>query len=171
MPQTPQPASACPVGSLRARAFEVPTERPEADGTYAWDATTAVVVEADAGGQRGIGYTYAPAAAAAIVRSLLAPIVEGADAMAPPATWARMQAAVRNAGRQGLCAMALSAVDLCLWDLRAKLTGLSLADALGRFHEAVPAYGSGGFTSYDDATLADQLSGWAEAGFGRVKIK
>lgn len=82
-----------------------------------------------------------------------------------------MQSAVRNAGRQGLCAMAISAVDVALWDLRAKLLGLSLADSLGRFREAIPAYGSGGFTSYSDTRLRQQLEGWLDQGLDRVKIK
>jgi L-alanine-DL-glutamate epimerase-like enolase superfamily enzyme len=174
MPSTPdaaRPAAEAPVTRLTARAFEVPTDRPESDGTLAWDSTTIVIVEAEAGGERGLGYTYAPAAAAELVRSLLAPLATGAEALAPAQTFAQMRAAARNAGQQGLCAMAISAVDLCLWDLRAKLLGLSLLDALGRVREAIPAYGSGGFTSYDDEALAAQLAGWAEAGFARVKIK
>jgi choline dehydrogenase-like flavoprotein len=100
--------------------------------------------------------------AATVVADLLAPLVECADPLAPPRCWARMQAAVRNAGRQGLCAMAISAVDIALWDLRAKLLGLSLADSLGRWREAIPAYGSGGFTSYGDEELERQLCGWAD---------
>ncbi|HEY1852956.1 MAG TPA: enolase C-terminal domain-like protein [Solirubrobacterales bacterium] len=169
--QASRSKSEAPVSGLTARAFEVPTDRPESDGTLEWKATTIVVAEAEAGGERGLGYTYAPAVAAEVVRTLLAPMVAGADALAPPATFAQMRAGVRNAGQQGLCAMAISAVDLCLWDLRAKLLGLSLADALGRCRETIPGYGSGGFTSYDDETLATQLGGWAEAGFERVKIK
>jgi L-alanine-DL-glutamate epimerase-like enolase superfamily enzyme len=169
--QPTQPSPEAPIARLAARAFEVPTDQPESDGTLAWDATTIVVVEAEAGGERGLGYTYAPAAAAAMVHSLLAPLLAGADALAPAQAFAKMRAAVRNAGQQGLCAMAISAVDLCLWDLRAKLLGLSLLDALGRVREEIPAYGSGGFTSYDDEALAAQLGGWAEAGFARVKIK
>ena len=85
------------------------------------------------------------------------------DALAPPAAWAAMQREVRNLGRQGLVAMAISAVDIALWDLRAKLLGVSLADSLGRFRDAIPAYGSGGFTSYTDAELAEQLRGWVRA--------
>jgi L-alanine-DL-glutamate epimerase-like enolase superfamily enzyme len=163
--------SSCPIERVDAGAYAFPTDRPESDGTLSWDSTDLVLVEVAAGGEVGLGYTYAPPAAAEIVSSMLAPLVQGGDALAPPRSWAAMQRAVRNAGRQGLCAMAISALDIGLWDLRAKLLGLSLADSLGRFHDAVAAYGSGGFTSYSDAELDRQLSGWAEAGFGRVKIK
>jgi len=105
------------------------------------------------------------------VSSKLASVVVGSDALAPPTAWAAMQREVRNLGRQGLFAMAISAVDIALWDLRAKLLELSLADSLGRFREAIAAYGSGGFTSYTDAELSDQLRGWVESGCERVKIK
>lgn len=159
------------IEDLAATAYTVPTERPESDGTLEWDSTTIVVVEAAAGGRRGLGYTYGHAAVAGLVRSALAPVVEGADPLAPPRAWAAMQRAVRNLGRQGLCAMAISAVDIALWDLRAKLLGLSLADSLGRFRDAVPAYGSGGFTSCTEAELAGQLHGWVERGCRAVKIK
>jgi L-alanine-DL-glutamate epimerase-like enolase superfamily enzyme len=159
------------VEGVSATAYTVPTDRPESDGTLEWDSTTIVVVEVTAGGERGLGYTYGHQAIAEVVGATLAPLVAGADALAPPGAWAAMQEGVRNFGRQGLCAMAISAVDIALWDLRAKLLGISLADSLGRFREAIPAYGSGGFTSYGDAELAEQLRGWVERGCRRVKIK
>jgi L-alanine-DL-glutamate epimerase-like enolase superfamily enzyme len=159
------------VEDIAATAYTVPTDRPESDGTLEWASTTIVVVEASADGARGLGYTYGHPAIAEVVASTLSPLVAGTDALAPPRAWAAMQEAVRNFGRQGLCAMAISAVDIALWDLRAKLLDLSLAGSLGRFRDAIPAYGSGGFTSYTDAELARQLRGWVERGCRRVKIK
>jgi L-alanine-DL-glutamate epimerase-like enolase superfamily enzyme len=164
-------ASRSRIEEVAATAYTVPTDRPESDGTLEWDATTIVLVEVAAGEERGLGYTYGHQAIAEVVGSVLAPLVAGTDAMAPPQAWAAMQRGVRNLGRQGLCAMAISAVDIALWDLRAKLLGLSLADSLGRFREAIPAYGSGGFTNYSDAELATQLRGWVERGCRAVKIK
>jgi L-alanine-DL-glutamate epimerase-like enolase superfamily enzyme len=67
--------------------------------------------------------------------------------------------------------MAISAVDIALWDLRAKLLGVSLVDSLGRIRDEIPAYGSGGFTSYTDAELTGQLRGWVERGCRAVKVK
>jgi L-alanine-DL-glutamate epimerase-like enolase superfamily enzyme len=129
------------------------------------------VVEARAGGAVGLGYAYGDLAVATFVESKLSDAVEGRDALSPPAAWAAMQAAIRNAGRPGVGAMAVSAVDIALWDLKARLLGVCLADALPRFHDGVPVYGSGGFTSYSPQRLRSQLEGWIEAGLPRVKIK
>ena len=160
------------VARLRALAYTVPTDQPEADGTAEWTSTTIVVVDVEAGGAVGVGYTYAAGTAAALVNDTLAAAVEGRDAMDPPGAWRAMQRAVRNLGRPGLAATAISAIDVALWDLKAKLLGVSLATLLGRFRDVVPIYGSGGFTSYDDATLAAQLAGWVERdGCRWVKMK
>ncbi len=159
------------VEGLDVAVYEVPTEEPESDGTLEWDSTTIVVVEARAAGIRGTGYTYGDRSVASMVESKLADVATGADALTPASTWGRMQTEIRNAGRQGVGAMAVSAVDVALWDLRARLLGVCLADSLPRFNEVVPVYGSGGFTSYSDAELADQLGAWANAGIPRVKMK
>jgi L-alanine-DL-glutamate epimerase-like enolase superfamily enzyme len=161
-----------PVHSVRARAFTVPTDAPEADGTLAWDATTIVVVEVEAGGQTGLGYSYTHSAAAELVNGPLRKSIEGSDAFDPPVTWRAMQVTVRNLGRDGLAATAISAVDVALWDLKAKLLDLPLARLLGCYRQSVPIYGSGGFTSYDDRQLEEQLRRWVEKdGCRHVKMK
>jgi len=156
---------------LRASVYVVPTDRHEADGTFAWDETTMVVAEAHAHGETGLGWTYASGAAAELVEGPLARAVADIDPMATSAAWSAMNHAVRNIGRPGLAWEAISAVDLALWDLKGKLLGVSVADLAGRNRDSVMAYGSGGFTSYDDATLARQLSRWIDAGFRAVKMK
>ena len=166
-----RPGVDAPVSEVRINAYTVPTDAPESDGTLEWDSTTIVVVEVEAGGECGIGYTYGDRSVAAFVDSKLRPLLYGADALQPPATWAAMQVAIRNAGRPGVGAMAISAVDVALWDLKARLLGLCLADTLPRFREAAPIYGSGGFTSYSPRQLSEQLEGWMEARLPRVKIK
>ncbi|MFL5895959.1 MAG: enolase C-terminal domain-like protein [Thermoleophilaceae bacterium] len=149
----------------------VPTDGPESDGTLEWDSTTMVLVEVSAGGQTGIGYTYADASVASLISSKLLPLLDDHDPMSPPATWERMRVELRNAGQQGAGAMAISAVDIALWDLKAKLLGVCVADVLPRFRPSVPIYGSGGFTSYTLEQLREQLGGWVREGITRVKIK
>jgi L-alanine-DL-glutamate epimerase-like enolase superfamily enzyme len=159
------------VESIEVSAYTVPTDSPESDGTLRWDSTTMVLVEATGGGERGLGYTYGDVSVGKFVESKLAGEVEGADPLSPPAAWVAMQNAIRNAGRPGVGAMAVSAVDVALWDLKARLLGLPLADVLPRFHDAAPIYGSGGFTSYSLERLREQLGGWASEGIPRVKMK
>lgn len=130
-----------------------------------------VLASVRAGGQAGVGYTYAGTPVVTVVRSKLADVLTGADALQPPARWAQMQHAVRNLGKPGVVAEAISAVDIALWDLRARLLDEPLVVALGAVHDATPIYGSGGFTSYDNDTLGAQLRGWVEAGIPRVKMK
>ncbi|MFD0744792.1 enolase C-terminal domain-like protein [Phytohabitans flavus] len=160
------------MAALEAEAYKVPTERPEADGTQTWASTTAVVVTVTGDGGTGLGWTYAPAAAADVVRDLLAPAVTGTDPMDVPGAYRAMRRAARNALVPGLVTAAISAVDVALWDLKAILLGTPLAALLGRVRPAVPLYGSGGFTTYDDETLYRQLNGWVfDDGIPRVKIK
>ncbi|MEU2280499.1 enolase C-terminal domain-like protein [Streptomyces sp. NPDC013178] len=150
----------------------VPTDAPEADGTLAWDSTTVVIAEVTAGGETGTGWTYGPAAVAAFLDGQLADLVEGRDALDIPALHTDLYRAVRNAGRPGVAACAISALDLALWDLKARLLDLPLARLLGAAGAEVPVYGSGGFTSYDGSRTASQLHGWAhEQRIPRVKIK
>lgn len=160
------------IASLEARAFKIPTSSPEADGTFAWSSTTIIVVFARSGAAVGLGYTYSDASIVALIEGALAAAVRGRDASDPQGAWRAMTRAVRNMGRPGLAATAVSAVDVALWDLKAKLCALPLASLLGRFRAEVEIYGSGGFTSYDDKTLQAQLSGWVEeAGCRAVKMK
>jgi L-alanine-DL-glutamate epimerase-like enolase superfamily enzyme len=159
------------VEELEVGAYTVPTDAPEADGTLSWSSTTIVVVHAYGGGEWGLGYSYTDASAAKLIASKLADVVQGRDAMSPQAIWEGMVMAVRNVGRPGVASMAIAAVDTALWDLKARLIGLPLCQLLGMAHDRVPIYGSGGFTAYDNARLADQLSGWVRDGIPRVKMK
>ncbi len=159
------------VNSVDVRAYTIATDAPEADGTLDWDSTTIVIVHAEGGGERGLGYTYADVATAKLIESKLARIVVGADASSPQAAWERMVVATRNLGRPGIASMALSAVDTALWDLKARLCGIALCTLLGQARTSVPVYGSGGFTSYSHDRLAEQLAAWVEMGIPRVKMK
>ena len=166
--QSPRESS---ITEVTTAAYKVPTDQPESDGTLQWEATTLVTVHASAGGRTGFGYTYASSAAATLIREKLAGVLEGRDAFDVTACWEAMIGKIRNVGRPGIASMAISAVDCALWDLKAKLLELPLIDLWGAVREAAPIYGSGGFTSYDDARLREQLAGWVEQGIPRVKLK
>src|ERR671931_237209 len=117
--RTPQRVDV-PVESVSVSAYTVPTDAPESDGTLEWDSTTIVVVEVVGGGEVGLGYTYAPAAAAMLVEQMLVDVVAGRDAMDVRGAWLAMGRALRNAGRPGIGSMAIAAVDIALWDLKGR---------------------------------------------------
>jgi L-alanine-DL-glutamate epimerase-like enolase superfamily enzyme len=156
---------------LEVSAYTVPTDFPESDGTIAWDKTTLVLVEATAGGKRSLGYTYADVATARLIKELLVDVVVGRDAMSVPGCWLAMVESIRNLGRPGIASMAISAIDIALWDLKARLLNLPLVTLLGAVRDSAPVYGSGGFTSYSREQLQRQLGGWAADGIPRVKMK
>jgi len=160
------------VRGVTARAYTIPADAPEGDGTLAWNQTTLVLAEADGGDATGLGWTYAPPAAASVITGTLADAVTGLPAADVPAANAAMVRAVRNAGRPGIAGYALSAVDCALWDLKARLLGVPLATLLGSARDTVPVYGSGGFTPYDADRTRRQLAGWVhDQGIPRAKIK
>lgn len=159
------------IRDLRASACTIPTDLPEADGTLEWNETTIVLVEASAGEETGLGYSYTHAAAVEVIQQKLARLVIGHPANEIPAIWERMLRSVRNIGRQGIAASAISAIDNALWDLRARLWKVPLVQLLGRARLSVPIYGSGGFTSYSMKQLQHQLSDWVQQGIPRVKMK
>ena len=160
------------IGAVRARAYTVPTDAPEADGSFAWDKTTIIVVHVSAGDETGLGYSYTDASVAHLIEKTLAPHLSGLLALDIPRANAVLWGAVRNLGRSGLAATAISALDTALWDLKARLLGLPLASLFGQVRERAEIYGSGGFTSYNDGQLRAQLAGWVEQdGCRAVKMK
>lgn len=160
-----------PIRRLSASCYTIPTDAPESDGTLDWNSTTLVVVRVVAGNSQGLGFTYADKATAALITDKLAPLLAGHDAWAISSAWWRMVDAVRNLGRPGIASMAISAVDVALWDLKARLLDVPLVRLLGDYRECVDIYGSGGFTSYDVERLQQQLGEWAEQGLFAVKMK
>ena len=160
------------IDDVGVSAYDIPTATgQESDGTLIWGSTTVVVVELTAGGHTGLGYTYCDPSAGTVIQSKLAGILEDADPLMPQKTWAKMQMATRQLGHDGVAAMAISAVDVALWDLKARLLGVCLADALPRYRESVPIYGSGGFCDYAPDQLREQVEGWIQSGMRSVKLK
>jgi L-alanine-DL-glutamate epimerase-like enolase superfamily enzyme len=160
------------ITSVEAAAYTVPTDGPEADGTLSWDATTVVVVTVRTrSGVTGIGHTYGHECLTGLIDGLLAPRVVGIDVRETGGAWEAMRSAIRNLGRPGICSMAIAAVDLAVWDAKARTLDVPLHRLLGGCRAEVPVYGSGGFTTYSRDDLVAQLTGWVEQGIPRVKMK
>ena len=161
-----------PITDLKATAYTIPTDAPEADGTLSWNSTTMVVAQARCGAVVGTGWTYGSAAGAAVVNGKLADEVIGRSAFDVAGASDAMIKALRNVGRQGIGGQAISAADIALWDLKARLLQVPLHRLIGAVRDAVEVYGSGGFTCYNEQQLRDQLIGWTDLlQIPRVKIK
>jgi L-alanine-DL-glutamate epimerase-like enolase superfamily enzyme len=167
----PRSAGGPTIENIGVSCYTIPTETPESDRTLSWTTTTLVLVEAQAGGEKGIGYSYADVATGKLVESLLSDVVKGTNAFDVPGAHQLMVRRIRNLGRPGITSMAISAVDNALWDLKSRLLDVSLLDLLGAVRESAMIYGSGGFTSYSIAELQKQLGDWAAQGVKMVKMK
>jgi L-alanine-DL-glutamate epimerase-like enolase superfamily enzyme len=163
-----------PIESVEVAAYRIPTEQQpeESDGTLSWSSTTMVLVEVSAGGCTGIGYTYADACAASLITNVLREVLLGRDALQTAERYTEMRASIRNNGREGITSMAISALDIALWDLKGRLLEVPTCVLMGAARSHVPVYGSGGFTSYSVRRLREQLQCWVhETGIPRVKMK
>ena len=160
------------IDGVTATVYEIPTDRPEADGTLAWSSTTLVVAHVTGGGRTGLGYTYGAGACKPLIEGELATAVSGRGVLDTGAALEAMVRAVRNLGRPGVAGYAISAVETALWDLKGILLGVPVSRLLGAVRDAVPVYGSGGFTTYDEPAARAQLELWTgDLAIPRVKIK
>jgi L-alanine-DL-glutamate epimerase-like enolase superfamily enzyme len=160
------------VTSVEAATYVVPTDSPEADGTLSWHETALVLARVTAGSKAGIGWSYASPAAHDVITGMLGDVVIGRRVLDTPGSNEAMCRAVRNVGREGIAATAISAVDIALWDLKARIVGCPVTALIGQARASVPIYGSGGFTTYSSDQTRLQLSGWVdELRIPRVKIK
>jgi L-alanine-DL-glutamate epimerase-like enolase superfamily enzyme len=164
-------ASDISVDKVDVSAFTIPTDAPEGDGTLRWDSTTLIVCEVHAAGEVGIGYSYGNQATAVVADHLAHKCLLQQAALNIPALHAMMLREVRNDGSRGIASMAISALDIALWDLKARVLSCSIVDLLGAANLGVVAYGSGGFTTYSLQQLASQMSGWVADGLKNVKMK
>jgi L-alanine-DL-glutamate epimerase-like enolase superfamily enzyme len=159
------------IDEARVSAYKIPTDAPESDGTFEWNSTTLVLVELRSGDYWGLGYTYGHASLCGLIEELLQKCVKKTLVQNAPKTWLDLIDQVRNEGQVGGTAMAISAIDIALWDLKAQCLKISLSELLGRVRETVPVYGSGGFTSYSSEQLQTQFENWKRDGISRFKMK
>jgi len=159
------------IQSLKVSAFKVPTDFPESDGTAKWDSTTLILVELGAGKISGIGYVHSHECCVPLIREKLFPIVRGKNLFSLSELWNEMNSAVRNLGRHGIAMSAIAAVEIALWDLKAKILNMPFVKLLGAVREKIPVYGSGGFTSYSEKQLRKQFENWVGERISMVKMK
>lgn len=125
-------------------------------------------------GLEGFGVTYHEVGGEAtkmLIEKNIAPRIIGRDPFETEVIWADMFQYLRGVGRKGLMFCALSAVDIALWDLKGKITGLPLFRLFGGNETKIPVYGSGGWTSYTDEQLVEEMKGMVDSGYQMIKFK
>ncbi|HRW10517.1 MAG TPA: mandelate racemase/muconate lactonizing enzyme family protein [Caldilineaceae bacterium] len=122
-------------------------------------------------GIEGLGIGGGAHAARAVIERTLKPILVGQDPLHIEKLWNDMFWAIRGVGRKGLAFSALSAVDIALWDLKAKYFEVPLYQLLGPYTETVPIYGSGGWTHFTVDELVAEQMGYVARGMKAVKMK
>jgi L-alanine-DL-glutamate epimerase-like enolase superfamily enzyme len=125
-------------------------------------------------GREGIGLTYHEVggeATASVITHAIAPRLIGRDPFETEALWLELFHYLRGVGRKGLTFGALSAVDIALWDLKGKILGMPLYRLLGGNRRQVPVYCSGGWTSYSDDQLVEEMTGMVAQGYSTIKFK
>ncbi len=159
------------VTGVTSQAYRLPMPSPWGPDVQSQYLIATTVRSSDGG--TGQGFSWAVQAGAQAILAMIdadcRPVAEGGP-VAPAAAWDRLWWHLREAGG-GITTLAMAAVDIGLWDLRAKAAGLSLSDLLGRQRDQVPVYASGVNRHLTLDELKDQVSRWMRAGHTRVKIK
>lgn len=123
----------------------------------------------------GIGYTYTTGHNALTVKQMIEeeikPVYMGQDLRQYDYLWKQAWWRTHWAGRGGVSALAVAAVDIGVWDARAKLAGLPLYQFIGEHRNTIQAYGSGVNLSYSIDELLEETNEHMESGFVGVKIK
>ncbi len=129
----------------------------------------------DAAGAEGVGYTYTVGSGGAAVRALIErdlwPHLRGQDPDRIEWLWQRMWWAIHYGGRGGQASLAVSAVDVALWDLRARRLGVPLWRLLGGHEPRVPCYAGGIDLDMPLDALLRQTDDNLERGFRAIKMK
>jgi D-arabinonate dehydratase len=159
-------------------ALSYPCPVPMADAIHYMPARNALLVQVHTDeGIVGLGeaaaYGGPLSVTAALVRDELRPLLLGQDPFQVERLWQRLFVATHQHGRRGAVLMAISGVDIALWDIIGQATHTPLYRILGAYRDEVQAYASGGFYAEgkDASTLAAEAAGYVAAGFSHVKIK
>jgi L-alanine-DL-glutamate epimerase-like enolase superfamily enzyme len=165
------------IQDVQADHYRIPLPVPLSDSTHgtirSFDLVTLRVRDAE--GAEGIGYTYTVGSGGAAVHALLtrdlAPLLAGREADRIEELWHAMWWALHYGGRGGAQALAISAVDIALWDLRSRRQGAPLWRVLGGFDRRVPCYAGGIDLEFPLDALLRQTDGNLARGFRAIKMK
>lgn len=157
--------------SIALYQLQIPCEEKESDGTFEWEKTDMTLVALTADDKTGVGYTYGNPVIFNLIKDSFLPLIKECSIWQNIALWHNLKNKVRNDGLPGIASHGISAVDIALWDLKAKILQVPLCQLWGMAHEKMALYGSGGFTSYSDEQTARQFERWQSKGISKFKMK
>ncbi|MCC6468503.1 MAG: mandelate racemase/muconate lactonizing enzyme family protein [Alphaproteobacteria bacterium] len=165
------------INHLQGDHYLVPLPVALSDSTHGtithFELVTARVTDSD--GAEGMGWTYTVGANGAAVHAIIArdlkPVLEGQDAGLIEKAWQRMWWAQHYGGRGGPASLAISAIDIALWDLKARKHATPLYRLLGGHEAAVPCYAGGIDLDLTPDALVKQTEGNLKRGFRAIKMK
>src|SRR5579875_1727087 len=166
-----------PISHLDTALYQIELPVPLSDSTHGtmthFELVTVRLRDSD--GAEGMGYTYTVGVGGSAVRALieegLQPVVVGSDPSAIEALWQRMWWRLHYGGRGGPASLAVSAVDIALWDLKARRAQAPLWRMLGGFDPAVPCYAGGIDLEFPLGALLRQTDDNLAKGFRAIKMK
>ncbi|MGO4649847.1 mandelate racemase/muconate lactonizing enzyme family protein [Nocardia sp. 2YAB30] len=127
------------------------------------------------GGHEGIGFSYSKRAggpAQFAHAKEIAPVLIGEDPSDIGKIWTKLQWAGASVGRSGVATQAIAAIDIALWDLKAKRAGLPMAKLLGSHRDSVKTYNtSGGFLHTPIEQVIENATRSLAEGIGGIKLK
>ncbi len=165
------------IASVRTDLYRIALPVVLSDSTHGdmthFELVTVRIVDAD--GAEGVGYTFTVGANGvaihATVERYLAPLLAGREAADIAALWQSMWWATHYGGRGGAAVLAISAVDIALWDLAARRAGQPLWRHLGGYDPRVPCYAGGIDLMFPLDALLEQTEANLEKGFRAIKMK
>ena len=164
------------VTTLRTDVYAIPNDRALDDATQSFHTLELVVVELETDdGANGMGFTYtigdgADAIERFVDRTLRPLVVD--QTSGPRPAYESMRAGTTFVGREGISELAISAVDVALWDALGRRLGVPLYELLGGERTAIPAYETnGGWLHLEEPELVENAAECAEQGFAGMKMK
>jgi len=161
------------IRTVEVRAVRVPMAHPHqtAGGTVSESplVLTDITIEDGVVGH-SVVFTYTAAAlkpTADLIRNL-GPLIKG-EFLAPAEIEQKLSKRFRLLGTQGLVGIALSAIDMALWDALARSHGVPLVRLLGGIAKPIPAYGAVGYDGVEGSAMV--AAEWVKRGFSGIKAK
>lgn len=164
------------IQTVETDLYRIPNEETLEDATQSFDTLELITLTIrDRNGHAGLGFTYTIGRGGATIKRFLddelVPSLEGSP-VAPRTVRSSLQNRTTFVGREGISELAISAVDIAVWDLLGRQTARPLYKLLGGTRRSVPMYETdGGWLQYDAETLVENAATVAEEGFAGMKMK